>query len=186
MLINFGKRPIVLDFRARVYFKNTHSYLWIRDGRNYGYFLTLESGSIDLVKVKRSEDGSYGIMGWNLRPEPNKDFIKAIRVYHNSTLLKTPVAIQEISIILGLSPRPVKEESAIKTDIGKPISKPKAEKIILPKGDTYTLAHICQELKLEPAEARRRLRNQKIEKPSSSWSWPNKMAAESVIRALTA
>ena len=29
----------------------THTYLWLRDGRAYGYFLTMDTGSITVEKV---------------------------------------------------------------------------------------------------------------------------------------
>ena len=51
--------------------------------------------------------------------------------------------------------------------------KPKKKRSVRPSGDGYTsLAEICQELDMTPADARKILRKTKTPKPDGGWVWP--------------
>lgn len=188
-----------LDFRPRVFMRDrTHSYLWVRDGRSYGYFLTIDSGSVELVKVDieitYERDDKNKIIGetkvyrvyenketyFDLEPK-DYDFQKALKRYHSTLLARSNKAEQEMRILLNLPPL---APSELEGDI---TPKPRAERP--PKGESkvaagYTLAALCAELKMEPGEARKILRGKKIEKPGGKWEWPTPEAALSVRKAL--
>lgn len=191
-----------INFRPTVYMRNkTHTYLWIRDGRNYGLFLTMDSGDISLEKVPR-EDGPDGPVYrvyeskqevWELEATAY-DFLKAVTKYHSSLLQRSRSAEREMRNLLGLPPlgdnedlsppdrpdRPKKDPSGAS---GKPakVVRPVKE----PSAGGYSLAQLCSDLKIDPSEARKTLRSKKIEKPGARWEWANAEAASGVRKALS-
>jgi len=190
---------IKLDFRPLVFMRDrTHSYLWLRDGRSYGYFLTMDSGTIEVVKLDietiYQRDDKNKIIGetkvyrvyetkekfYDLEPH-NYDFRKALEKYHTSFMGRSNKAEQEMRILLGLEPL------ATLADDGDISPKPRAERT--PKGESkapagYSLATLCAELKMDPSEARKILRGKKIEKPGGKWEWANAEAAAHIRTAL--
>lgn len=191
---------MMLNFRPCVYMRDrTHSYLWIRDGRSYAYFLTMDTGTITVAKVDMVEVGKEtiyrvfesGQVSWDLEP---KDYnpMQAIQKYYDSLLPRSPAAEREMRMLLDMPPlegltddgedvtpgprkqaasKPAKASS--KPSTGKPSG-----------GGGYSLATLCEELKMDPSEARKILRGKKIEKPGGKWEWPNAEAALSVRKAL--
>jgi len=171
-----------LDFRPRVYMRQrTHTYLFLRDGRSYGYFLTMESGSIEIVKLERQDNQGYQVRDykgdmWDLVPLLG-DFERAIRNYHESKLSRSIKADREIRTILGLELP--KEESAG----GAEEAQTRAPKDSPSQKGSITLTQLCEGLKIEPGIARKILRG-KMEKPGASWSWPNREATTAVVKLL--
>lgn len=200
MKIDFTPRnSLQLEFRPHVYMRDkTHSYLWIEDRDNQGVFLTLESGSIEVVYLSRP-NGPYYVFDprtrewWELTvaPEKSQDFLKAVRSYWTSQLTRSEEAERIMTRLLGIPegtsptrksytaapqnqefPKPVRKERAAKPQKG-----PKA-------AAGYTLTDLCQELGIGASEARKRLRGV-VEKPGSKWEWPTKEAAAGAISALS-
>ena len=186
MRIDFTPRPrIRLDFTPRVFLKSrTHSYLLIRKGRAYGYFLTIEGGAVEVVKVpwneergcytvvKRNEgevrDKEQRILSWDLEPY-NYSFEKALGIYRRSTLEKTVKADREIRVLEGTYEQPA-------------IVPHQSEALESPKG-SFSLTELCTELGIDPGAARRTLRG-RVDRPGGKWEWPTRSAANQVIAIL--
>ena len=173
------RKKITIDFRHRIFMRNgTHTYLWIRDGRSYGYFLTMDTGSIEVVKLEMNH-GTYRVYKsgqeyWDLEPfEEPYSFEKAVRMYWESTLGRSERAEREMCDILGTEPG----RRAIR-DMGS-TPQPKREKLAsAPKqpSEGFSLVELCAEINVSPSDARKLLRG-RVEKPGSKWEWPNKEAA---------
>ena len=161
MIINFDTpRILVIDFSPRVFLRaRTHSYLLIREIGGRGQFLTIESGSIEVINVTKDDDrfivyvhsdgeSDKAYIGYRLEPY-RYDFMKAIRMLHEGTLSRSALADRELRNILGLKPSETK----------------------LDAGTACSLADICIELSVDPTEARKLLRANKVEKPGSRWEW---------------
>jgi len=153
-------RILVIDFSPRVFLRaRTHAYLLIREVNGRGQFLTLESGSIEVINVTKEEDGfrvythsdgesDKAYIGHLLAPY-RYDFMKAIRSLHEGTLGRSALADRELRNILGLKPSETKLEA----------------------GTACSLADICIELSVDPTEARKLLRTSGVEKPGARWEW---------------
>lgn len=174
-----------LNFRPVVYMRDrTHTYLWLRDVKGKGVFLTMESGTIEVVKLNFSDDAyhvTHADIHWQLTPH-QYDPILAFKKYHDSLLNKSEQAAEELAIILSLEPGPKPDKKvAEKLAIVQVPSKAKKERVF----GGYSLAEMCKELGIDPSEARKTLRNKRVEKPSGKWEWPNREAAEATREALT-
>lgn len=80
--------------------------------------------------------------------------------------------IQRLPGFEGVKPKPVREDSGMKT-AEKPRRTPRkvAKKTVEKTTDKVTLQSICEELGVEGRVARRKLRNSDIPKPGSQWEW---------------
>lgn len=165
-----------LNFHHRIYLRDrTHTYLWIKDTEYSGYFLTMESGTIELVKVAK-EDDIYRVNAdervWTLEEHHPDDFERALRIYHESTLEKSNKAKRVLEEFLGIADpsrrEPVEERPELKLEA--PVS-------------GLDLATICKDLGITPAAARKALRG-KVQKPGSSWVWPSQEALEPALAIL--
>lgn len=203
-----GAKTVRVDLRSNVYMRNrTHTYLWLRDGYKFGYFLSMDSGKIEVVKVdivtETLEPATktkpavtrdvYRVwenreITWDLVPHPY-DFRKAVEKYHTSTVGRTAAAEREMRSILGLPQladdvtdedlQP--EQSERQERAAKPAKERAARPAKAEKGPGgYTLQELCAELKKDPTEARKALRAAKVEKPGGRWEWPNVEAAAAV------
>lgn len=182
-----------INFRPVVYMRDrTHTYIWVRDGRAYGYFLTMDSGSITVEKVPREEvDGQevYRVYSdkqtfWDLTPYPY-DPMKSLKKYHESFLERTDEAeALMVELLGGGSGKASRRMATVTSDPAatKPTKETKAKKASGPGG--YSLADLCQELGIDPGEARKQLRSKGVEKPGARWEWVNPEAAASVRKAL--
>lgn len=174
-----------LDFHQRTYMRDgTHSYLWLRDEEFEGVFLTMDSGEIEVVKVPRDGEGQYRV-AWGagkvsvLTPYEPDNFERALWIYARSTLSKSEDAQHELSSWLGGNvPKPPRR----KLKRAATESAPKSPRPSVATGG-LSLQDICQELGIEPSEARKALRKQ-FQKPGSSWAWATREAAEPVINFL--
>lgn len=203
---------IRIEFRPTVYMRDrTHTYLWVRDGGNYGLFLTMDTGSITLEKVPKETELVRNDKGkivdeltvyrvyenkqefWDLEPK-EYDFMKAVEKYHSSLLQRSRPAEREMRNFLGLEPlsedeavpvpdRPARPAKDRSVAPGRPPKEPRTRKE--PSAGGYSLAQLCAELKLDPTEARKTLRSKKIEKPGARWEWVNAEAAAAVRKALS-
>lgn len=176
------RKKITLDFRHRIFMRDrTHTYLWLRDGRSYGYFLTMDSGTIEVVKLEMA-NGTYrvyesGQKFWELEPfEKPYSFEKAVRMYWESTMGRTEKAEREMCDILGTEPgrKAIRDMDTPQPKREKPASAPKQ-----PSGGAFSLAELCAEINMDPSDARKLLRG-RVEKPGSKWEWPSKDAASGV------
>ena len=196
-----------LDFHPRVYMRDkTHTYLWLRDGRTYGYFLTMDPGSVTIVKVdietefERDEKGAitketkiYRVYedkehSWDLVPY-RYDFLKAVEKYHTSHLGRSAAAEREMRALLGLEPLPsnvTDEDLAPDTPDTVPKTPKRAPNGPAKESAGYTLQALCLELNLDPTEARKTLRSKKVQKPGGRWEWPTVEAAAAVRAILAA
>lgn len=130
---------------TKVYMRDrTHTYLWLRDGHKYGYFLTMDSGTIEVARVdmvteviepevkadKKAKIAAkpavtkdvYRVWAdrettWDLVPHAY-DFKKAVEKYHTSLLGRTAAAEREMRAILGLAQ--LDADVADDTVIGEP------------------------------------------------------------------
>lgn len=176
------RKKITIDFRHRIFMRNgTHTYLWLRDGRSYGYFLTMDTGSIEVAKLEMNH-GTYRVYKsgqeyWDLEPfEKPYSFEKAVRMYWESTLDRSERAEREMCDILGTEPglRAIRDMGTPQPKREKPASAPKQ-----PSVAGFSLAELCAEINVSPSDARKLLRG-RVEKPGSKWEWPNKEAAAGV------
>ena len=179
------RQKLTLDFRCRIFMRDkTHTYLWLRDGRSYGYFLTMDSGTIEVAKLEMI-DGTYrvhenGQKFWDLEPF-NKpySFEKAVRMYWESTMGRSEKAEQEMCSILGTEPG---RKSIRAMDTPQPKAQAAASGPKKPSVGGYSLADLCAEINMDPSEARKKLRG-RVEKPGSKWEWASKEAT-SHVRAI--
>jgi len=184
MRINFG-RKVHLDFTPRVFLCRTHSYILVRRGTKWGYFLTMEPGSIELVKLHLTDDGGYLFTKRNegegskeqtwleypLSPYPKCSLEKALKLYRDSCLAKSVKAQRALTELSGMgTPEPEPE-------------KPRATPVRSPEG-AFTLQDLCDELKMDSGKARARLRAQGIFKPGARWEWASRGQAKKVEQAL--
>lgn len=169
--LNFAIRsPLVIDFSPplpRCYVREgTHTYLWLRDKGLMGLFLTMESGSIEVIKA-RLEQGVYRVNG--MKEEKlvpiQYDLLQAVRIYHESTLAKSAAAQREIANLLGMDTKHIQDDPA-PAPVEKKPTEPKSA------GTVISLSDLCAELGIEPSVARKKLRG-KVEKPGGRWEWAN-------------
>lgn len=168
--VDFTPREIVrVDFSPRVFMKDrTHSYLLLREQRGKGLFLTMEAGTIEVVKVPQDDQGEYFIQERNegmvddkevkfinypLVPYP-RDLSQAARVYWESTLPKSAAADRELRLILGIAASEVSP----------------SDRDDQPHSGATSLASICLELGIEASRGRKLLRGV-VEKPGERWEW---------------
>jgi hypothetical protein len=59
-----------------------------------------------------------------------------------------------------------------------------AEKKKSTTGDGYTIQALCAEIGMDPTDARKILRSEKVQKPGGRWEWPNAGAAADVKKLL--
>lgn len=186
---------VVVDFTptvTRVYSRRrTHFYLHLRDEAGEGLFLTMEPGSVTVVRCPLViPDGAHHAVYRvtfgkedfeDLEPRVY-DFVEAVRKFHTSGLGRTAGAEREMRAILGLEAL-----SDAVSDADLAVSRPerkraaKAPSVASEKqAGGYTLQALCAELDIEPTEARKYLRQQKAEKPGGRWEWPSAEAAASI------
>jgi hypothetical protein len=186
MKLDFTPRPkLTLDFTPRVYLKDkTHTYLFLREKKGKGYFLTLESGVVEVVRIPL-EEGEYRIWERNegqfdksvltfyysLVPL-NYDFMKAIRTYWNSTIEKSVSADRELRALLGLGSATVEPRDGGLTKSSE--------------NSGISLADLCIELNLEGGQARKILRAAGIQKPGNRWEWTVPSAIDEIRETLLA
>lgn len=207
MKIDFTPRKSLrLQFPNHIYMRDkTHSYLWLHDltlpRGVVGRFLTMDSGAIEIVSLEKI-DGTYqveesGQRSWDLAPAMwGYSFVAAVRKYWESTVERSEEAEVTMCDILGVelgsrpttyrttTTAPKKRTFTVDAPAGKKARAPKAAKA--PKAAAgYSLTELCQELKLDPAEARKQLRGV-IEKPGGKWEWPTKEAAAEARKVLEA
>lgn len=144
----------------------THTYLMLSRNDYNGRFLTLDSGTIEVVSVPLI-DGCFYVGHDQLMPY-SYDFLKAVEKYANSHLQKTPEAQAELAALLGQPQVPL-AQLPVKTP-------PKA----LPEASVgpYTIIDLARDTGLSPEEIRKRLRKLKVERPGGRWEWPSVEAAE--------
>jgi hypothetical protein len=163
-----------IDFTHRLYLCRTHSYILVRQGNKYGHFLTMASGSIEMVKIlkdgshyrisKRNEGEDvkeHSWVSWDLVPYPGS-LDKAIEIYRRSTLARTAGARDAINELLGVVPHTPRTE------------KPRSE---LPTGHGYTIQDLANDLNLDASHLRSELRKRRIAKPGARWEWGSKIEA---------
>lgn len=155
-----------------VFMRNkTHTYLMLTRAEHSGRFLTLESGTIEVVKVPLIGD-TFLVDQDELVPY-EYEFLKAVEKYATSHLHKTPEAQAEITALLDGRPIVAPPE---------PVKKP--PKAQLAAGSGYSLADLCKDAGIDPGEARKKLRQAKVEKPGGRWEWPSAEAASSLLAIL--
>lgn len=187
IVVDFGPPATQVWMRGK-----THSYLWIRDEFAEGVFLTMDSGSISLVKLPMivPENGGkehtyrvqYDREDFEDLTPIAYDFRKAVERYHTSLLARSTQAEAEMRVILGLEA--LKEGETLPGAVPPPKRAPKPAKapseVREKQPGGYSLQTLCEELKLDPTEARKALRAAKAEKPGGRWEWPNAEAAAAV------
>jgi hypothetical protein len=189
MKLDFGqKSTLTLDFTSRVYVRDrTHTYLFLREKKDKGYFLTMDNGVIEVVKVPL-EEGEFRVWKANEGEVEEKvariyhkltpveyDPMKAIMVYWNSTLDKSVAADRELRLLLGMQVQ----------DPGDSTPSNGAKRVTNPDRG-ISLADLCLELDLEGSQARKILRTQGVEKPGDRWEWTDPDQANSVKEILRA
>jgi len=173
-----------LNFTSRVFMRDkTRVHLMVREGAAGSFFLNMEDGIIDVIKVPK-EEGEYRIYKVNegevsdpavkriyypLVPI-NQDPLRVAQVMWDSTLSKSPKAERELRVFLGL---------------GTVLEEETPERPMKGTGATgaLTLAGICEELGIEPAKARKLLRGH-AEKPQGGWAWETPEEASSIRELL--
>lgn len=185
MRLNFTK-SITVDFTPRVYVRDrTHTYLFLRERKEKGYFLTMDNGVVEVVKLPM-EGGEFRVWKSNegeveekvariyhaLKPV-DYDLMKALRTYWDSTLEKTSAADRELRLLLGMQVQ----------DPGDSTPSNGAKRVTNPDRG-ISLADLCLELDLEGSQARKILRTQGVEKPGDRWEWTDPDQANSVKEIL--
>lgn len=187
MRINFKPQKLAVDFSPKVFMRDkTHTYLFLREKKGKGCFLTMEEGIIDVVKIPL-EDGEYRVWQRNEGQYGKEvqtfyyplvpfdyDFMKAVHTYWNSTIEKSVSADRELRALLGLGSAAVEPEAG---GTRKPADPNRG----------VSLADLCIELNIEPGQARKILRSRGIEKPSDGrWQWQVPSAVDEIREILLA
>lgn len=150
----------------------THTYLMLTRADYSGRFLTIDRGLVEVVVLPLVDD-KFWVGSEELVPYAY-DFLKAVEKYSTSTLQKTPEALAEIMALLEGRPVVIHQP--------EPAAPAKVQKQASSGG--YSLADLCKEAGIDPGEARKKLRQAKVEKPGARWDWPNAAAAASVLAVL--
>lgn len=172
MLIDFTPPTpkLSLDFTDRVFmYEKTHSYILVESTKNHETFLRLGNGVIEAIKMGKASKTREELV-------PHKyDFYKAAKIFYASPLGRSSRIERILRDILGISTLDVVDdgEEGVIED-GAPVP----EK----QGAAYTLADLCQEIKMDPAQARKLLRG-RIQKPDGGWRWATREEA-SMVRAI--
>jgi hypothetical protein len=149
----------------------THTYLMLTRSEYSGRFLTFDSGTIEVVTLPWIDD-KFWVDHDELVPF-NYEFILAVEKYASSHLGKSPEAQAEITALLDgrplvTPPEPVKRPPKAPTAVGA----------------GYSLADLCRDAGIDPGEARKKLRQAKVEKPGGRWEWPSSEAAAPLLLIL--
>jgi hypothetical protein len=184
---------IKLSKRPTCYLYKTISFLWIKDGGNFGLFFTISKSVVGVVKVKKIKGDYYlsrnektGEYENPLKPI-EYDFYRALQIYHSSALPKTVEARELIDQFMSdwVGPKePIKFDIKPETPVNNP-DKPKRPDLTVksPEFASLTLIQIASELGIDPAKARQAARS-KLTKPSEGWKWSNRGEIEKVKAVL--
>lgn len=143
------------------------------------HYLTIEGGQIDVVAVKPDDPRRRRWINY----EGGSSRADAAVMYKNSFLQKTPAAARAIGYLTGDGDYP--GEAPKKSEDGTLPKEGRKRTVSTLGGSGYSLAQICQELKLDAVEVRKTLRAEKVQKPGARWEWPTKEAAKDVIALLS-
>lgn len=167
---------LLLHDPTGVFIEGTRHFVLVKEGRDYDHYLTLEEGAYKVVKVGKESEVRKRWRPYNYTPA------EAARIAEKSFLPKTADAARAICQLQG---KPVAAETpTTPTSEGeKPTTRKRT--VSAGGGTGYSLAQMCEELSIEPFDARKLLREKKVQKPGSRWEWPTKDAAKDVIKLLT-
>lgn len=153
-----------------------HGYLWVRDSKSYGLFLTItEDSIIDLVKVTRVDSEYrvyYSTDKYDLLIGYPYDFYNGIRIYSESTLEKSPRAEPEISRFLSVKRAHPGVPHGVNRNRPNLISNtpPSYTKTPTDSGKIIALSELCTDLGISETVARSILRKTTA-KPAGGWKW---------------
>lgn len=131
------------------------------------------------IEVKRVPNNSQFFK--ELIPYNKYSLKHGARVYFNSFLEKTPVAIKALKAILrnkddsrlNFLPDSVREKAEI----------PTKQERTQEKANEITLEKICEDLKLNSKHVRAWFRQANVQKPGNRWTWP-KSQREQIVKLI--
>lgn len=156
---------VVVNFKSVVFLNRTHSYLLVGEGQKYQHYLTMERGFIEVKRVPKTSQFVK-----ELKPYNKYSLKHGAKIYWDSFLEKTPIAVRTIRNILSnkdmnrMNFLPVTEQD--KAEI------PTRQERTQEKANEITLEKICEGLKLDSKRVRGWFRDNDIQKPGKRWTWP--------------
>lgn len=156
---------VVVNFKSVVFLNQTHSYLLVGEGIKYQHYLTMERGFIEVRRVQKTSQFVK-----ELKPYNKYSLKHAAKIYWDSFLEKTPIAVRTIRNILSSKdmnrlnflPETEKEKAEI----------PTRQERTQEKANEITLEKICEDLKLNSKQVRGWFRQCDVPKPGKRWTWP--------------
>lgn len=168
---------VTVNFKSVMFLNRTRSsYLLVNEGTKYSHFLTMERGFIEVKRVPNNSQFLKELMPYN------KYSLKhGARVYFDSFLEKTPVALKALKAILrnkdndrmNFLPDSVREKAEI----------PTKQERTQEKANEITLEKICEDLKLNSKHVRAWFRQNNVQKPGNRWTWP-KSQREQIVKLI--
>lgn len=175
------------------------TFIALSQGRKWDLYLCFQGGKVDIVKLDKEKSAE-------LTPRPNEgnwSVANAVRVYTESLMPKTERATLALHELATNADGPVQvsypDQRPEGTDMDGPVvdtappasSKKTVEKSTPRKtterdGQTITLAQLCEELKVEPRIARRRLRAAAGAAEGLRYVWDTKSQDLESVKAIIA
>ncbi len=144
-----------------------YSYLYVGETDRYKYFLTLQSGTIDLER--HGQDSEF--VKKEIVPYSRCSLKHAAKIYSTSTLGRTDKAAAVISAILKSKDS---ETRFIAPQVGKSgererLSKQERSQL---RANTLSLKQLAAQVGITSQHLRSLLRRSNLEKPGGRWAWP--------------
>lgn len=145
--------------------RNGYTHIPLGEDDDHAYFISTQSGIIDVYKLPKEETR-------NLRPNFTK--VKyAAKVLLESFIEKSERAQRLLELIVNDQPLPPVGQYRKK----RPQKLVKEKVVMTQKNpDAIPLKKICAQLDIDPTDARKVLRSEKVSKPGGRWEWPKKEA----------
>ncbi len=166
------------------------TFIALTSGRKWDTYLCFNGGKVDVVKLDKEKSAA-------LTPRPNEgnwSVLHAAEIYTKSNMPKTERATLALAeLLLGKTEVDVSypDQRPEGTEMDGPVQ-PETVKKSTPKttterdGQTVTLAQLCEELKVEPRVARRRLRNAAGSAEGTRYVWDTKSQDLDSVKAIIA
>ena len=144
-----------------------NSYLYVGETDRYKYFLTLQSGAVDLERHGKDSD----FVKNDIYPYGRCGLKHAARIYRSSHLEKTKKAQDMLDLIIS---SPDTQINFIHSQVGEKAEKErisKQERAQI-KANTISLKQLASQVGITSQHLRSILRKNDFEKPGGRWSWP--------------
>jgi hypothetical protein len=178
------ERAVIVDFQSLVFLRRPQkifepkmaTYLKVAGTEKYNYFVTMESGRIEVVRTKKSSQ----LMN-ELKPYNKYSLKHAAHIYLTSTLEKSEKAERMLKAILRN--KDLTRTNFLEGPDKDRIEKPTKTERLTEKANEVTLEQICQDIRLDPKKVRALFREHNVPKPGNRWTW-EKSNRDNVIKQI--